>query len=40
MKKGGNIIINPVHQQHRLTEDELANLERGPGFYDCIFKLT
>lgn len=40
MKKGGNIVINPIHQQHRLTKDELASLERGPGFYDCIFKLT
>ena len=37
MKKGGNIVINPVHKEHRLTDDEIRNLNRGPGFYDCLF---
>ena len=37
MKKGGNIVINPVHQEFRLNEEEIASLERGPGFYDCLF---
>lgn len=33
-------MINPEHQEHRLTTDELRSLERGPGFYDCLFKLV
>lgn len=37
MKKGGNIIINPEHAIHRLTEEEIRSLNRGPGFYDCLF---
>jgi hypothetical protein len=37
MKKGGNIVINPPHKEVRLTEEEVASLERGPGYYDCLF---
>lgn len=37
MKKGGNIVINPVHREVRLTDEEISDLERGPGFYDCLF---
>ena len=40
MKKGGNVIINPVHKEHRLTQEEMRALSRGPGFYDCVFKLV
>ena len=37
MKKGGNIVINPVHTPHRLTDEEISSLNRGPGYYDCLF---
>jgi hypothetical protein len=32
-----NVLINPEHQPKRLTEEELSNLNRGPGFYDAVF---
>ena len=35
--KGGNIVINPEHKPHQLTEEEIRSLNRGPGFYDCLF---
>lgn len=30
-------LIQPEHQPKRLTEEELASLNRGPGFYDALF---
>ena len=26
MKKGGNIVINPVHREVRLTDEEISDL--------------
>ena len=37
MKKGGNIIINPPHKEVRLSDEQISDLQRGPGFYDCLF---
>ena len=37
-KRGGNIVINPEHQLHRLTEEEIREINRGPGYYDCVFR--
>ena len=31
-------MINPEHKEHRLTEEEIRDLNRGPGYYDCLFK--
>lgn len=27
----------PEHKQHKLTEEEIRELNRGPGYYDCLF---
>ena len=30
-------MIMPEHKTHKLTEEEIRSLNRGPGFYDCLF---
>jgi hypothetical protein len=36
-KKVQNVVINSEQKHKRLTEQEIASLKRGPGFYDAIF---